>query len=184
MNRRSKLTVTLAVAGVVLLVIGGSLGYYLWWQGRQAEQAAAELLEQMRETSDGEDQTDASVLRIESIGLELPVLWEYSLEGLKTTVCRYQGPLPGADGNLVITGHDYLNGAHFGNLEKVEVGDEIQLFDQNGGAFIYIVYDLAVIAPDEAQELDNFQPPHTLTLMTCADNANSRLLVRCRPKTG
>jgi hypothetical protein len=43
------------------------------------------------------------------------------------SVCYHQGALPGEPGNMVITGHNYVNGAHFGRLGMLEEGDLVVL---------------------------------------------------------
>jgi LPXTG-site transpeptidase (sortase) family protein len=89
--------------------------------------------------------------------------------------------LPGEDGNLVITGHNYRNGAHFGKLDKLEVGDSVTLTDKEGKTYAYTVYKLEHIKPDNPEALDNTTYPRELTLLTCEARGNRRLIVRCVP---
>jgi sortase A len=120
-------------------------------------------------------------LRIAKIEEELPILSETSSEALKVSCCYYQGALPGEKGNMVITGHDYANGAIFGKLSKLEKGDTVKLATRDA-VYDYTVYETKVITPDNAAALDDYEGDMALTLMTCTSHGNRRLLVRC--KTG
>lgn len=119
-------------------------------------------------------------LDIESLGVHLPVLCATSDEALEVSVCYYSGPAPGQDGNLVITGHNYRNGAHFGTLDQIKKGDNVSITDTNGNTFHYVVYRTENIAPDAPEKLDDTLNDQELTLMTCTARGNMRLLVRCK----
>lgn len=183
MLHNAKMAAVLGCLGTALVCVAAFLTYNTWHQGRQAAVNAQTMLEQSGVTFDPNLATEGtgSMLTIPSIDLMLPVIWDYSEEALQTTVCRYQGPDPGVEGNLVITGHDYLNGAHFGKLNQVSVGAEVTLFARDGTPFKYTVYDITVVTPDNVEALNIYEGPYGLTLMTCANNGNRRLLVRCSP---
>ncbi len=120
-------------------------------------------------------------LDIEKIDQHLPVLSQTSKAALKISVCYYKGPAPGEDGNLVITGHNYRNGAHFGKLDQMKTGDVINLTDVRGNTYTYKVYKTELIKPDNPEALDKTKYGNELTLLTCEANGNRRLLVRCAP---
>jgi len=117
-------------------------------------------------------------LDIPSIGVSLPVLSETTDTALKYSVCYFSGPEPGGEGNLIITGHNYASGAHFGNLDEMKAGDTANLTDPNGNVFTYTVYETELITPDDTGALSDMQYGRELTLLTCEENANRRLLVR------
>lgn len=119
-------------------------------------------------------------LDIDALDLQLPVLSQTSDAALKVSVCYYIGPAPGGKGNLVITGHNYRSGAHFGKLDRIKTGDTVTVTSADGETFVYEVYKLDHIKPDNAQALNITQYPCELTLLTCEANGNGRLLVRCR----
>lgn len=118
-------------------------------------------------------------LDIEKIDQHLPVLSQTSPKALKVSVCYYKGPAPGKDGNLVITGHNYRSGAHFGKLDQMKVGDTVTLTDIKGSTYTYKVYKTELIKPDNPEALDKTKYVNELTLVTCEANGNRRLLVRC-----
>jgi|GEM_PF-1333757 len=119
-------------------------------------------------------------LVIHKLGIELPVISYTDDDALKVSVCYFKGALPGEQGNMVITGHNYANGAMFGNLEDLEIGDSVILSTPDGAASEYRVYDAIEIKPDDTAAVDNFQGEYALTLLTCTNHGNRRLLVRCR----
>lgn len=123
------------------------------------------------------------ILEIPEINQELPIIgkWSYSL--LKISICRYKGPDPNEKGNLVLIGHNYKSGAHFGDLDKLSVGSELFLTNTKTGERIrYEVYQVKHIAPDAFSALKSYHGEAGLTLMTCRNNGTNRLLVRCEQK--
>jgi sortase A len=148
----------------VLVLTAAVVFLVLWNEGLIAEQNAQELLAQSNislvESGEAYTQPDApeaqtekeisslletelkrySVivrLDIEKLNLSLPVLSETSAEALKISVCYYVGPEPGGEGNLVITGHNYRNGAHFGRLDELSEGDRVTVTDKKGNSYTY-----------------------------------------------
>ena len=119
-------------------------------------------------------------LTIEAIDQELPIISEMSRAALKVSVCYYQGTMIGEDGNMVITGHNYANGAHFGRLDEVKTGDVVVLTAPDLTEYRYEVYDTVVVRPDNEEALDETASERELTLLTCTSHGNRRLIVRCR----
>jgi len=120
------------------------------------------------------------ILEIPEINQELPIIgkWSYSL--LKISICRYKGPDPNEKGNLVLIGHNYKSGAHFGDLSELSVGSEVFLTNAATGERVrYVVYQVKSIAPDSFSALNSYHGPAGLTLMTCRNNGTNRLIVRC-----
>lgn len=123
------------------------------------------------------------IIEIPKYEVELPIIGKWSYKLLKISVCRYKGPDPLEDGNLVIIGHNYKSGAHFGILKKLEVGDEVYLTSAATGQRVrYEVYQVKSIAADAFSALKSYHGDAGLTLMTCKDNGTNRLLVRCEQK--
>jgi len=123
------------------------------------------------------------ILEIPELDEELPIIGKWSYKLLKISVCRYKGPDPLEDGNLVIIGHNYKNGSHFGRLSKLSVGSEIFLTNAATGQRVrYEVYQIKSIASDAFSALKSYHGDAGLTLMTCKDNGTNRLLVRCEQK--
>ncbi len=195
--------VLLALAGALLLAAVG-VGVGLFVEGHTAARSAQQLLERYERGADtetslppesdqsGEDTGAADqspefvegydvigVLSIQKIGQELPVISRTSDEALKVSVCWFAGSLPGEAGNMVITGHDYASGAHFGRLSELKAGDAVTLTTGNS-FYAYEVYETEVIRPDQPEKLNDYEEDTALTLLTCTSHGNRRLVVRCR----
>lgn len=119
-------------------------------------------------------------LTIQKISVELPVISHLDEKALKVSVCYYEGALPGEAGNMVIAGHNYSNGAHFGKLDELKEGDAVIFEAPDGTSYRYEVYDSLVVRPDNVEALEEYEAQFELTLLTCTNQGNRRLLVRCR----
>ena len=56
----------------------------------------------------------------------------------------------------------------------------MRLSDKDGYEYSYEVYETQTIGPDDVDAFDNYEGDYGLSLVTCADNGENRLLVRCR----
>lgn len=115
----------------------------------------------------------AGYLRIPSLGLELPVMAQWSYPRLKIAPCIYHGSA--AEGNLVIAAHNYAR--HFGGLSKLEQGAEVTYTDVEGCEWCYEVETTDVLAPEAVEEMTD--AGYALTLFTCTYGGASRVTVRC-----
>lgn len=76
---------------------------------------------------------------------------------------------PGEDGNCALTAHGGsgpTHGAPFEHLDELGEGDEIILYDKNGGAHKYIVSEHKTIAETDLSVLEPTEKP-SVTLITC-----------------
>ena len=123
------------------------------------------------------------ILEIPELDEELPIIGKWSYKLLKISICRYKGPDPNEEGNLVLIGHNYKNGSHFGRLSQLSVGSELYLTDSATGTRVrYEVYQIKSIEPDAFSALKSYRGDCGLTLLTCKDNGSNRLIVRCEQK--
>lgn len=123
------------------------------------------------------------ILEIPELDEKLPIIGKWSYKLLKISVCRYKGPDPLENGNLVIIGHNYKSGSHFGRLSKLSIGSELFLTNAATGERVrYEVYQIKSVAADAFSSLKSYHGDAGLTLMTCKDNGTNRLLVRCEQK--
>ena len=113
-------------------------------------------------------------LRIPSLGLELPIMSEWSDEGLRTAPCRYAGSAYSDD--LVIAGHSYAS--HFGGLGSVSYGAEVIFSDVRGNVFAYEVASIEEIGAYEVEAMT--ESGWDLTLFTCTFDGSDRVAVRCK----
>ena len=67
----------------------------------------------------------------------------------------------------------------FGNLRRITNGDKIEITDLKGKKYIYDVYDKFYIEPNEVSIM-NPTNDAIVTLITCNDTSDKRLIVRGR----
>lgn len=112
-------------------------------------------------------------LRIPSLGLELPVLAEWSYAGLRVAPCRYAGSAYAGD--MVVAAHNYAS--HFGGLRGLSYGDEVSFVDVRGNVFAYCVASVEQLDPYAVEDMTESGYP--LTLFTCTLGGANRVTVRC-----
>ena len=112
------------------------------------------------------------VLQTPSLDLTLPVISDWSYPALQIAPCRYEGS---AYGGMVIAGHNF--DSHFGNLSRLEPGDEIRFIDLSGHTFTYAVAETEVLDATAIDQMVNGS--WDLTLFTCTLSGETRFTVRC-----
>ena len=201
-KRKRKKGSALILTGLLLMAAALVLTGYNVWDGLRAGQEAGETAAQLEEllpeparaesalpgeteipdcqlnpkmempavTVDGEDYI--GLLSIPALELELPVLGEWSYDGLKTAPCRYAGSA--YSGGLIIAGHNYA--AHFGTLSRLREGDAILFTDMDGNAFSYETAALEVLSGSDVEGMES--GGWDLTLFTCTADGRNRVTVR------
>lgn len=111
-------------------------------------------------------------LRIPSLGMELPILRDWSYELLNVAPCRYSGSAP--EENMILMGHNYKS--HFTPLHNIAVGAEVTFEDVNGFLYRYCVEEITYLHKTEGEALPSDDP---LTLFTCTSGGQNRIVVRC-----
>lgn len=179
------------IMGAVLIL--AALSLFLWnrWEDGRAGKSAEEILTQVEEEiedgdtdpadSSGDDMTERmiggysyiGVLSIPSLGLELPVMSDWSYPQLRIAPCRYSGSV--ATGDLVIAAHNYSR--HFGPIKNLAAGDTIYFTDMNGAVTSYEVVEVDILNPTAIEEMTD--SGFALTLFTCTYGGQSRVTVRC-----
>ncbi len=118
-------------------------------------------------------------LDIPKINLTTYILAETSKENLNKSVTKLCGPKVNGVGNLCITGHNYHNDKMFGDLKKIENGDEVYITDIKGNTIKYMVQDIYKVYPDETDCLSQeTNGERQVTLITCTTGAIKRLIVK------
>ena len=113
------------------------------------------------------------VLSIPVLGLDLPVLTDWSYAKLKIAPCLYFGSYFDAD--FVIAAHNYAS--HFGRLSELQEGDLILFTDISGTVHCYEVALLETLPPNATEEM--ITSGFALSLYTCTPGGGSRVTVRC-----
>ncbi len=113
------------------------------------------------------------VLTIPILGLELPVISEWSYPRLKIAPCRFEGSAYQND--LIIAAHNYKS--HFGRLKDLRPRDEVTFTDMDGDVFSYTVAEMETLGKRDLPELKSGE--WDLTLFTCTLGGRTRVVVRC-----
>ena len=113
------------------------------------------------------------VLEIPSLGLELPVLSEWSYPNLREAPCRYAGSA--YKSGFVVAGHSYRS--HFGSLGNLAPGAEVFFTDAEGNRLSYAAALTETISPSGVEEM--LDESWDLTLFTCDYSGRARVAVRC-----
>ena len=132
-------------------------------------------------SKDGVSYYTESVLKIDSLDLEYPVLSNTSDELLKISVNKLWGPKPNEIGNYVIVGHNYKSGKMFGKLSSMSKGDTFTITDLSNRTITYEVYDIFTVEPTDVSctsQLTNGK--REVTLITCKNSGKQRLVVKAR----
>ena len=116
-------------------------------------------------------------ISIPSVSINLPIMKDWSYDGLRIAPCRFSGSLYTDD--MIIAGHNYIT--HFGPIESLSSGDEVNICDMENNVWQYKVLWIEVIDGADIEgmmaksETDNWD----LTLFTCTMSGTSRYAVRC-----
>ncbi|MCW5875468.1 MAG: class D sortase [Anaerolineales bacterium] len=105
-------------------------------------------------------------IRIESIGVNAPIVLGDDWEALKRGVGQHVGSAdPGQQGNFVLSGHNDIYGEVFRHLDELKPGDEVTIFTANR-TFTYRVVETRIVPPTAVEVLAP-TPEATLTLISC-----------------
>ncbi len=118
-------------------------------------------------------------IEIPSIKINYPILSNISDELLKISLCRFYGPYPNEVGNLCIAGHNYNDDRFFSNLDKLNIGEQINIYDSKNSMISYVIYDkyetnindTLCTSQDTAGEKE-------ITLVTCNNLNGNRLIIK------
>lgn len=112
-------------------------------------------------------------LTIPDLSLKLPVMSDWSYEGLNLSPCRYSGSVETND--LVIAAHNY--DSHFGRISELSNGAQVLFTDLNGSTERYEVALVDTLNPVEIEKMTSGD--YALSLFTCTPSGMARVTVRC-----
>ncbi len=113
------------------------------------------------------------VLEIPSLGLTLPVLWEWEDALMDIGPCRYAGDL--YDNNMIVMAHNYAG--HFGHIFDLVEGDPVYFTTVTGKRYTFAVTSSDVMHRRDVEDM--FAGDWDLTLFTCVPRSYNRIAVRC-----
>ena len=189
MNTKQKIGRACMIVGILLILGALALLGYNQWDANRADKASQDALGKLEETLTEtiEDKTKdeepvvqpeldpeqemtvtdidgwgyIGYLSIPSIGLELPVMSEWSYAGLKVAPGRYSGS------------------TYADNM--VAVGSEVYFTDMDGQRWSYEVTNVETVQPTDIEKMitADDQDDWDLTLFTCTTGGRARCAVRC-----
>lgn len=80
------------------------------------------------------------IISINSINLRYPILSDISEDFLEIAPCKFYGNKLNDFGNFCIAGHNYDNGEFFSNLNLLNIGDVIDIY--NLDRFLSVLFNL------------------------------------------
>lgn len=121
------------------------------------------------------------VIEIPKINIKYPILSEVSDELLKVSACRFYGPFPNQPGNLCIAAHNYDDHRFFGNLNNLNINDEIKIYDTDNNCISYYVYGkFESLVSDTSCTTQNTNGKMELTLVTCNNTNKKRIIIKAK----
>lgn len=116
------------------------------------------------------------IVALPDLGIELPVMSEWSYPNLKISPCRYKGTVGGGD--IIIAAHNYRS--HFGTLQELSGGETVYLRTVDGVVHEYAVTEVVQISGTDIDAMEFGSAENwDLTLFTCTLGGQSRVTVRC-----
>lgn len=180
---KNKAGTILMIIGIVLLIAAVLLFTYNRKEDRRAKMEAEKMLssfdsEMLANTGMDEIEINGKTymgeLIVPDLGLELPVLSQWSYENLLNAPCRYAGSLRNSD--LVIMAHNYSS--HFGRLYTLSQGSDVYFKGVSGETTAFELASIEILNPDQVEEMCSEDYP--LTLFTCTYGGRTRVTLRCR----
>lgn len=119
------------------------------------------------------------ILEIQNLNIKVPVMDGTDKETLSVAAGHFEGTGSVGKGNYCIAGHNSTIYAEiFNELDKIQIGDEIYLIDNddNRTKYIYVVSEYNIVNPKNISVLDDFGDDR-LTVITCTDDGKNRQVV-------
>lgn len=115
---------------------------------------------------------------IEKLNIEYPVFSNFTEELMRISPCRFYGVDIGKSGNICIAGHNYNDNRFFSRIAELKIKDEIKLIDLDGKEYIYIVFDIFETEDTNIASVTKKKKQYELTLLTCNNSNNKRVVVK------
>lgn len=122
------------------------------------------------------------IIEIPALDIKYAIVQGTDRTNLRSAVGHMtEGVDAGEEGNCIIAGHrGGYYGTFFRDIDKLKEGDEIYVTDLNNNKYTYHVYEQKWIEMYDWDELQAFPGEKTLTLLSCEEHGELRIIVRAR----
>lgn len=132
----------------------------------------------------GKKYETVGIVNIPKINITYPILSKTTDALMKVAPCKFHGANPNEVGNLCIIAHNYRRkGVFFSDIPSLVVGDIVEIQDLSQRTIQYEVYDIHTVMPNNvADTTQKTNGRKEVTLITCTNNSEQRVIVRCKEK--
>lgn len=120
-------------------------------------------------------------IKIEKIGIEYPIIKYVDENSLWKSICKISDNHIDGTGNLCLAGHNMRNSTMFAKIKKLRNGDKVEITNIYGEKYVYLVYDSFYVEANDIEVLKETKES-IITLITCNNVGNKRLIVRAKLK--
>ena len=144
------------------------------------EYGVSRILEENSEEKEVDDNLVLGTIEIPKIGVSYPVISTTTAEYLKIAPTKLAGVGLNEKGNCSIIGHNYENDKFFSKLGDLSKDDVVYIKEKDGMKRVYSVTEKKEISANDVSCLEqNTNDKRQVTLITCTNVKNKRLVVKC-----
>lgn len=151
--------------------------------GSEAEASASMSIDEKREQL-LQKQKVYGIIEIPDINVNFVIVVGTSNSNLRSAIGHMTGTAHiGQKGNSVLAGHrGGIYGTFFRDIDQLKDGAEVRVINMRKETYTYEVYEQFIVNPDDMSVTNDIDDETTLTLISCEDDGDTRLIVRCRLK--
>lgn len=153
----------------------------------EEQQPTTQVQNSVKTTDSGYQYTSVATISIPKIDVNYPILEgvtgsaEETEALLKISPCKFWGPNINEVGNYCIVGHNYRNTRFFSKVPTLSSGDTFTITDTSGRTVTYQIYDKYTVEPKNVSCTSQLtRGKKEVTLITCTDNSQYRVIVKAR----
>lgn len=144
------------------------------------EYGVSRIPEENSEEKQIDDNLVLGTIEIPKIGISYPVISTTTAEYLKIAPTKLAGVGLNEKGNCSIIGHNYEDDRFFSKLGELSKDDVIYIKEKEGKKIVYSVTEKKEISANDISCLEqNSNGKRQVTLITCTNVKNKRLIVKC-----
>ncbi len=199
MGLKNKIGKVLIFIGLLSVIAGLFYGGWNYYRGFRAGKQSNEIISVIKQEVKTVDSSNESItpdyilspememptievdghnyigeIIIPDLGLELPVMADWSYPQLDISPCRYMGSA--YLNNLILMSHDYPQ--HFGYTYKLQQGARAIFIDVSGNKFEYELVNTEELWPTDVAILEQESDQYDLTIFACIYNGEMRTVGR------